>query len=264
MRNNTITTLLLIAIGMSTISACNGLLDSSNSQPNPISWQEGTEIIKGSEENLSEKEQQAYRADAEKLAIRYINNADSTQTTIPDKLIGNLYNGLIHIATSPNSKAKEVSEEYEIHARIPSHSRQVIVYVDTTTAWVDAWQEGNTETGNENVDELTNTYNLELVEYTALESTPNAIVKLQADRAFNVFAVGRKFRQLEDIENAGSEGITDGNEINVLFFGSHLRYYFELGFGDCPAGCINRHTWIFDVYRDGKVEYMGEKGDALE
>ena len=36
-----------------------------------------------------------------------------------------------------------------------------------------------------------------------------------------------------------------------------------LGWGDCPAGCINHHTWVFDVAADGSVTKAGESGDPL-
>jgi Carboxypeptidase regulatory-like domain len=38
----------------------------------------------------------------------------------------------------------------------------------------------------------------------------------------------------------------------------------EIGWGDCPAGCINRHTWSFVVTPDGAVTLKGETGPPLE
>lgn len=37
----------------------------------------------------------------------------------------------------------------------------------------------------------------------------------------------------------------------------------EVGWGDCPAGCIDRHTWVFAVDRDGRVELQRESGPAV-
>ena len=36
-----------------------------------------------------------------------------------------------------------------------------------------------------------------------------------------------------------------------------------VGSGDCPAGCISKHTWTFMVTADGSVTPMGESGDPL-
>ena len=37
----------------------------------------------------------------------------------------------------------------------------------------------------------------------------------------------------------------------------------EVGWGDCPSGCINRHTWTFAVAPGGQVNQVGETGPAV-
>ncbi len=37
----------------------------------------------------------------------------------------------------------------------------------------------------------------------------------------------------------------------------------RIGWGDCPAGCINEHRWTYAVGRDGSVELLREEGDDL-
>jgi hypothetical protein len=37
----------------------------------------------------------------------------------------------------------------------------------------------------------------------------------------------------------------------------------RIGWGDCPAGCINEHRWTYAVGRDASVELMQEAGDVL-
>ena len=44
----------------------------------------------------------------------------------------------------------------------------------------------------------------------------------------------------------------DGYQVNV-----------ELGWGDCPAGCINRHRWSYSVGRDGTTTLLSETGDPV-
>ena len=41
------------------------------------------------------------------------------------------------------------------------------------------------------------------------------------------------------------------------------RVTFETGWGDCPAGCIDRHTWTWDVAEDGTITFVGEDGSPL-
>ncbi|HUQ44933.1 MAG TPA: hypothetical protein VM451_11080 [Candidatus Limnocylindria bacterium] len=42
-------------------------------------------------------------------------------------------------------------------------------------------------------------------------------------------------------------------------------YTIELtvGWGDCEAGCINRHVWTFDVTPEGSVAKVSESGDEV-
>jgi hypothetical protein len=37
----------------------------------------------------------------------------------------------------------------------------------------------------------------------------------------------------------------------------------RIGWGDCPAGCINEHRWTYAVGRDARVQLVREEGDAL-
>jgi len=38
---------------------------------------------------------------------------------------------------------------------------------------------------------------------------------------------------------------------------------FEVGWGDCPAGCINRHRWTYSVSGDGAVTLISESGPPV-
>jgi hypothetical protein len=38
----------------------------------------------------------------------------------------------------------------------------------------------------------------------------------------------------------------------------------EIGWGDCPAGCINRHNWVYAVADSGEVLLLEETGPSLE
>ena len=49
------------------------------------------------------------------------------------------------------------------------------------------------------------------------------------------------------------EGTETGNGFTVTF---------EVGWGDCPAGCIDRHGWTFAVARDGTVTLVDERGSS--
>jgi hypothetical protein len=37
----------------------------------------------------------------------------------------------------------------------------------------------------------------------------------------------------------------------------------RVGWGDCPSGCIDEHTWTFAVTPAGDVGLIGEDGDEV-
>jgi len=37
-----------------------------------------------------------------------------------------------------------------------------------------------------------------------------------------------------------------------------------IGSGDCQAGCIDRHTWTYEVARDGTITLAADEGDDIE
>lgn len=249
--------ILLLAASSCTVVGDSGNLD-------PIDWQNGENIIPADDELLSSEQRNLYQKDAEKLAVRHINRLDSTEADIPQELVDLLYNGLVHIALSGHPKAEEVTETYEVHARMPVNPREIIVQADTTAEWIDAWRSGKTETGNEELDALIDRFNFTLAEYREFKHVlPTAMATLRSGEIINGYAVGRLFAGLHDIESAGYDGVTDGSDIRVNFFNDHLLYTFDYGFGDCPAGCIGNHRWQFEVHKNGDVVFAGEEGDPL-
>jgi hypothetical protein len=41
------------------------------------------------------------------------------------------------------------------------------------------------------------------------------------------------------------------------------RIELTVGWGDCQAGCISKHTWTYEVTQDGGVELVSESGDEV-
>ena len=37
----------------------------------------------------------------------------------------------------------------------------------------------------------------------------------------------------------------------------------RIGWGDCPAGCIEKHVWTFEVTPAGEVKLISDKGDEV-
>lgn len=249
------------------IGACNQPTGVTTGPSGPLDWQKGDIIQESSPDELSEDKKEKYRIDAEKLAVRRINELDSTRTDIPTKLVDHLYNGLVHIVQSEAEGVDKISGEYEVHALQPSHPREVLIWSREKTSWMENWQAGQTETGQPRIDSLLHEFDLTLQEYNEYEhgtgETQQIMARFRSDRPVNGYAIGSLFMQHDIISTAGPEGMIGPTDITVQFKDDHLRYTFEYGWGDCPAGCINEHRWTYNVYKNGSVSFEGESGQEL-
>jgi hypothetical protein len=45
--------------------------------------------------------------------------------------------------------------------------------------------------------------------------------------------------------------------------GGEYRVAIEIGWGDCPAGCTNRHHWVYTVGADATTQLVGEDGPPV-
>jgi hypothetical protein len=45
--------------------------------------------------------------------------------------------------------------------------------------------------------------------------------------------------------------------------GDGFTVTYEVGWGDCPSGCIERHSWTFAVSRTGEVTLLDEQGSPV-
>jgi len=64
-------------------------------------------------------------------------------------------------------------------------------------------------------------------------------------------------------------GLFDKNMIGqavwykVAASGDGWEVLIRIGWGDCPAGCVNEHRWTYAVGRDGSARLVREDGDNL-
>ena len=83
---------------------------------------------------------------------------------------------------------------------------------------------------------------------------------LQFDQEYNPEVLATFYSEAEGVRHAGPNGIIgDGNTIE----GAPSTYTFSRGWGDCPAGCISRHFWVFTV-ENGSVTLVEEFGASLD
>ena len=61
-------------------------------------------------------------------------------------------------------------------------------------------------------------------------------------------------------------GLLDAEHRHVVFGGYQpgtWQVVYTVGWGDCQAGCIDQHTWTYQVTPDGTVTLISEEGSPV-
>jgi hypothetical protein len=103
---------------------------------------------------------------------------------------------------------------------------------------------------------------LVLVLVVACSSTPGASGSVTTAAQAAQLALAQQGR-FEGIAPFDQNLIGQGSWYQVTTAVDGWRVLIRIGWGDCPAGCINEHRWTYAVGKDGKVELASEAGDPL-
>jgi len=215
---------------------------------------------------LPDSLRRAYLEDAGILTLRIVEDVGgeaSDQVELPNELLNALYSALIHVYRATDLAARDtVVDMFDIHVMHTWAIRSLIVAVDSTKAWTEAWRNGERLTGNEQIDQLMETYDLELDEYYDFPWGP--LVTLKSIRPLNMAALARRFAAINGVRySEPNGGAGDGSNITARTEGTCWRLEYSLGWGDCPAGCIARRFWAFEVDHKGRVAFAGSRGSPL-
>lgn len=205
-----------------------------------------------------------YKLDATILAFRNMladTFARNNIVEINEDVIEEMYRGLICIYNLKNYRPINlITEHYKIHARENPSLTRLILVVDTTKEWTNAWRNGQRLTGKQEIDQLILTYDLQLGERWFFGNYHTLI----SPRPLNLLALKNLFKKIDGVIDAAPDGlIGDGNDIIFNYARSNRVYTFILGWGDCLAGCMFSHYWDVAVTFDEKVRFIKEYGDPL-
>ena len=238
----------------------------SMSNNDEINWTLGKQMLPAETNYCPDSILSLIFEDAACLALRDVHKIESEKNTlieIPIDLIQIYYNGLIHVHNTISIPARDsVVSMYSIHVFPHPETHCLIVNVDSTENWVQNWKNGNRLTGNAEVDQLIEKYDLQLDKYY-FWPWAHAII-LSTPYPQNIFALARSFSNIIGVSLAEPDGhMGDGNDISGSLSINYIKLIYSIGFGDCPSGCIGRHFWTFKVSYDGEVTYLNSYGDPL-
>jgi hypothetical protein len=219
-------------------------------------------ILDPAEADLTETQRLVIEEDAVRLAIRHLIEAGSPHASDvipPAGLVASLYNALVHVHQMSHPVRDSVVDMYRIRTFPSPATRELMVRVDPAREWTTAWKDLNAMTGDPSIDSLVEEYDLSVRIY--YEWTIGEVAVLRAARPLHVAALATRFEPIPGVIWAEPNGaIGDGNDIRARRHGDGWRLDYSVGFGDCPAGCINRHTWSFAVTAAGAVTFLGRSG----
>lgn len=212
------------------------------------------------DEELNPVERSAYAEDAVRLALRYLSELDSpalADVEPPAALVASLYNALVRMDGFAHPARDSAAG---IHTFPRPETREIMVRVDPAHEWANAWRAGEAQTGDPAVDHLVTTYGLAVDRFYRWTIGDYAVLR-SAD-PLNAEALASRFRGIPGILAAHTNGVAgDGNDIRARARDDGWRLDYSIGSGDCPSGCIHRHTWSFLVDDQGTVRYLGVSAD---
>lgn len=200
---------------------------------------------------------EAYRVDAARLALRRARETGAEPgIEIPDTLRAFFLEALIAVQRLPHAARDSVVWVHAIHTFPNPELRDILVATWDGTPLAIAWAAGDTRAGVPAVDSLIDRYDMALKRFYDFGlGRPWAV--LSAGRPLNAAALAARFRGLSGVRYADPDvAFGDGNDIRARESDDALLLDYSIGFGDCPAGCIHRHTWTFRV-RGGTATFVG-------
>ena len=153
----------------------------------------------------------------------------------------------------------------EIHA-LPDYDLNTLIFgVKTSSPWINNWRSGVIGTGEAALDDLIHQYDPASIKDKLFESEGHAWFVLQFGGPLNMTRLSSLFQgKSPNVALAEANGyIVDGNQILLTKAGDNKVYTFSKGWGDCPAGCIHRHSWEFTLKPNATI-VLREFGDPLD
>ena len=148
----------------------------------------------------------------------------------------------------------------------PQHDlRSVLVAVRGDAPWLNNWTAGNPTTGEAMLDALLTEFAPETItSLGTFDGASAAYFTVRFGQSLNMVKLAERLRNVSaNIVAADPNGtVGDGDNIKRLAGSPNRRYEWSRGSGDCPAGCINRDTWYFDVSADGRTVTLVSEGSV--
>lgn len=186
----------------------------------------------------------AYQYDIHYLAVqrlRWTGHPDNDLIRVPKIHTDSILRALTAVFnTGKKLKADSVFDKYCVHEKYAIYNSLEIL-LDTNASWINSWNDGITQTGNDTLDNLLKEYG-----YT-LDKEAN-YYKLVSDQLVNRFALSARLEKFSGIKHASPIGfIRPGISGEWIFYNvrnnnQEVDFYKPFRYGG-----YNAHRWIYTV-----------------
>lgn len=202
-----------------------------------------------------------YDADVKHLALQRIFNQNISykdSIKVSQNYQDTIWAGLAAIFNlSSNIERDSVFDNYCIHHDASNFIyHNIYVKVDVSYSWTQQWQNLNTNTGITALDNLLSVYGFSITNFSTFVN----VATLSTTQNINVIPLCDSIATFAGVQYSEPKSlIGSGNEITYNTIGTDRYYNFSVGYGDCPSGCIGKHTFKYKVYANCSVDYLGKE-----
>jgi len=174
------------------------------------------------------------------------------------KEVDNILDALEAIYRLNIPESDTVFEIAQIRARPFYSMNSLMIEVDTAAPEVKALID-NKPTGNPLLDSLLNEYQFNEVE-TAYSYPRFNWLTISSEENLNLLPIRDALSKLPFFYHVEFNYIIGGGNNISLKRGNGLTFNFEIGWGDCPAGCIYKRHWVFKVDDHCNASFINSYG----
>ena len=148
-----------------------------------------------------------------------------------------------------------------------THAMHVMeINVDSNQAWAKQVFYNKDFTGHPRLDSINKQFSFSVIDTNYGRLSPHFDLSIRSETPFNFKKLSQLIKSLPGIRSAYGWGCIGCNEEVWAFYeNENIRLYFDWGYNDCPAGCIDWITYEYlispscgIIYSDKKYKKMTE------
>lgn len=205
---------------------------------------------------LSERQKEITQYNATILAFFEMQRQDENFIHIKPALIKAYYNALATILTSDAGRENDAIKEVSIS---PIPLDRLLLELSPDSPFIENWKSSEITTNISEIDDLLEENGFYIDSIHDWSFSENLFFSLQTKSYLNTKYLATLLDQTGYFVSSGPTALIggSGSSINYLRTMDGHKFTFINAYGDCPSGCIYHDKYIFMLYENGTVEFLG-------